>query len=226
MVDQGEFKVVQEIIQGTGRRFGRVMSFATLFWVGLLVSPLGEASAPPQAAMVCTGCHGPSSTVPILPAYPKLTGQFTSYLFKQLKDMQHEKERKNALMSSFVKQMSDEDMKIVSDYYAQEPLEHVSTPDKKKAQKGALIYNGGILEKGIPACASCHGPAGEGKEFAKFPILSGQNAEYVTLQLKAFREHQRSNDANEIMRDIAQGMTDTEMEAVAAYVQGIRPTGA
>ena len=57
---------------------------------------------------------------------------------------------------------------------------------------------------------------------AKFPAIAGQHAEYLELQLKAFRAVERSNDAGQMMRAIAAKMTDPEIKAVASYVQGLQ----
>ena len=43
-------------------------------------------------------------------------------------------------------------------------------------------------------------------------------------QLRAYREGSRTTDAqmNQMMRNVAARMTDNEMRAVAAYIQGLR----
>ena len=56
----------------------------------------------------------------------------------------------------------------------------------------------------------------------QYPRVSGQFAEYVEAQLKAFRAGTRSNDPNGMMRGVAARMTDREMQAVAEYVAGLR----
>ncbi len=47
------------------------------------------------------------------------------------------------------------------------------------------IYRGGIAEKGVPACASCHGATGAGIP-AQYPRLAGQHQDYTLAQLAAF----------------------------------------
>jgi cytochrome c553 len=73
----------------------------------------------------------------------------------------------------------------------------------------------------VPACASCHGPAGAGIP-AQFPRLAGQHAEYTVSQLKLFRSGERENDPSKMMRMIATRMSDQDMAAVADYIQGLR----
>ena len=73
----------------------------------------------------------------------------------------------------------------------------------------------------MAACAGCHGPTGMGMP-AQYPRISGQFAEYVELQLKAFRAGTRANDPNGMMRGVAVRMSDREIQAVAEYVAGLR----
>ncbi len=69
---------------------------------------------------------------------------------------------------------------------------------------------------------ACHGPAGAGNPGAQYPALAGQHAEYTSLQLKAFKSGERSNDQNSVMQTIAGSMTDAQIEAVSEYIQGLR----
>ena len=73
----------------------------------------------------------------------------------------------------------------------------------------------------MPACASCHGPQGKGIP-VQFPRLAGQHSDYVYTQLNSFRVLERTNDAAKMMRNIAAKMTDADMKAVSAYIQGLR----
>lgn len=62
-------------------------------------------------------------------------------------------------------------------------------------------------------CAACHGAAGisTGKNF---PNLAAQKAGYIELQLKAFREGERSNV---LMNAIAASLSDSDIENLAAH---------
>ena len=57
---------------------------------------------------------------------------------------------------------------------------------------------------------------------AQYPRLSGQFAEYLDAQMKAFRDNVRANDPNNMMRAIAIKMTDPEIKAVSDYAAGLR----
>jgi len=83
------------------------------------------------------------------------------------------------------------------------------------------IYRAGNTATGVPACLACHGPDGSGIEAAGYPGLGGQHADYIKSQLVQFQEGKRANDASKVMRDIAGRMSNKEIKAVSAYIQGL-----
>ncbi|MGU3846905.1 c-type cytochrome, partial [Vibrio diabolicus] len=89
-----------------------------------------------------------------------------------------------------------------SAYYASLPVSENSTPEDEVA-KGKTIYTAGDAERGLTACIACHGPRGNGTELSGFPKISGQHADYIKAQLEKFRDGDRGNDMNAMMRDIA-----------------------
>ncbi|HXH01796.1 MAG TPA: c-type cytochrome [Candidatus Competibacteraceae bacterium] len=193
-----------------------------------VASAAGDAAAGKQKSATCAACHNADGNS-VNPEWPKLAGQNAGYLVKQLQDFQmgmkdpkHEGARLNPTMGPMAMPLSAQDMEDLAAYFASQTI----TPgeaDPNKVALGEKLYRGGDLIKGIPACNACHGPTGAGNPAAKFPALAGQHAKYVELQLKAFRGGQRANDAGQMMRDIAAKMSDAEIEAVASYVQGLRP---
>lgn len=68
------------------------------------------------AVTVCKTCHGMDG-IGIDETYPKLAGQFASYLQKALLDYRSG-ERNNAIMRGFAATLSDEDIENVSLYYS------------------------------------------------------------------------------------------------------------
>jgi cytochrome c553 len=63
------------------------------------------------------------------------------------------------------------------------------------------------------ACAACHGENGNSRT-ENIPSLAGHPAPYLTIQLILFREQQRRN---EVMTPLAQGLSDEDIENLAAY---------
>ncbi|NMG02113.1 c-type cytochrome [Azoarcus taiwanensis] len=184
-----------------------------------------EATAKQLAETVCAACHGLDGNS-VLPENPKLAGQIPEYLFKQMRDYSsiegEAPARVNAVMNGMIVMVPDDETKrALAEYYAAQELKPESATSLDTIELGQQIWRAGIASKGVPACAACHGPAGAGMP-AEYPRISGQFAQYTLTQLQAFRELERANDPNEMMRDIALKMTDAEMRAVADYAAGLR----
>ena len=176
------------------------------------------------ASQVCAACHAADGNS-AAPANPKLAGQFYDYLHKQLVNFKAPEGKKaardNPVMAGMVANLSAVDMQNVAAYYASQKLKPAAAKDKELAAVGQKIYRGGNTATGVAACAGCHGPSGAGIP-AQYPRVSGQFAEYVEAQLKAFRASTRANDPNGMMRGVAVRMTDREIQGVAEYVAGLR----
>jgi cytochrome c553 len=173
---------------------------------------------------VCAACHAADGNSQI-PVNPKLAGQVPEYLHKQLTNFKaaagKKAERENPVMAGMVANLSPEDMRNIAAYFAGQAAKPGSAKSKDLVVLGQKVYRGGIAAKGLPACASCHGPSGAGMP-AQYPRLSGQYAEYTEAQLKAFRAGERANDPNNMMRVVAAKMSDREIQAVADYIAGLR----
>lgn len=179
----------------------------------------GDAAAGKAKSATCAGCHGMDGNS-VNPEWPNLAGQHAKYIAKQLADFKAGKDRNNATMSGMVAALNEQDMANLGAYFASLPRKQ-GAADKSLVDAGQKLYRGGNPATGVAACIGCHGPTGSGNPAANFPALSGQHAKYVENQLKAFRSGERKNDAGRMMRNIAGKMTDAEIKAVAAYVQGL-----
>ncbi|OGA40996.1 MAG: cytochrome C [Betaproteobacteria bacterium RIFCSPLOWO2_12_FULL_62_13] len=200
---------------------------------GALISSLayaqGAVKGDPAKArsivtQVCAACHGADGNSPA-PANPSLAGQHAEYIFKQLTNFkaQGDKavERSNAVMVGMVSSLSVQDMSNLAVYFAGQKPTLRAARDPELARLGQAIYRGGIMAKGVAACASCHLPDGAGVP-AQFPRLAGQYAEYTEAQLKAFRAGERTNDPNRMMRAVSAKLSDREIKALAEYIAGLR----
>ena len=107
------------------------MKFALI--TAILLSSIGvaqAASADKGQALVekanCASCHGAGLNAPILPAYPKLAGQYSDYLYYALRaykvgNSNPQFGRNNAVMSSQVQSFSDADMQDIAAYVSSLP---------------------------------------------------------------------------------------------------------
>ena len=178
-----------------------------------------KPAAPKIATQVCASCHGADGNSAV-PMYPKLAGQFKPYTAKQLTEFKSGA-RKSPVMSPIAATLSPEDITTLSTYFATQEPKLGKAKANGPGSPGAKIYQAGIPGLNVPACASCHGPAGAGIP-AQFPRLAGQHAEYTMSQLKLFRSGERENDPSKMMRMISSRMSDQDMAAVADYIQGLR----
>jgi cytochrome c553 len=189
------------------------------------VSVKGDpAKAQQLVSSVCAACHGADGNSAI-PTNPSLAGQHPEYAFKQLTNFKADAgknpERPSPVMTAIVANMSREDMANAALYFSGQEAKPRAARNPELVKLGQTIYRGGILSKGVAACASCHGPNGAGMP-AQFPRVAGQHAQYTADQLKAFRAGARNNDPNRMMRLVALKLSDREIDAVAQYVQGLR----
>jgi len=174
------------------------------------------------ASQVCASCHAADGNS-TGGAYPKIAGQHAEYLYKQLTDFKAQPgktpARNNPIMAGMVAALSDQDMRNVSAYFASQTEKPGAARNKATVPLGEKIFRGGIAEKGVPACAACHGPAGAGMP-SQYPRLGGQWADYTAAQLVAFRDETRQNNAP--MHAVASRLSDKEIKAVADYIAGLR----
>lgn len=171
------------------------------------------------ATSLCAACHGVDGNSAVS-VNPNLAGLNAEYINKQLTEFKSGT-RQNAVMSGMVASLSPQDMLNLAAYYSAQQPKPATAQDQQLALLGQKIYRGGVQGTGVPACASCHGPQGKGIP-SQFPRLAGQHSDYTYAQLEAFRLGNRSNDAAKMMRSIATKMTDADMKAVSAYIQGLR----
>ena len=176
-------------------------------------------------AQTCVACHGADGNA-IMPIYPKLSGQHAQYLEKQLQDfklgmMTNGKQgRYDPVMSALAMPLSDQDMADLAEYFASLPISENHTP-AEVVQQGKALYTAGDAQRGLTACIACHGPRGNGTELSGFPKISGQHADYIKLQLEKFRDDQRGNDMNAMMRDIAKKLSDEDIKILSQYMGGL-----
>ncbi|HVT63014.1 MAG TPA: cytochrome c, partial [Legionellaceae bacterium] len=81
---------------------------------------IGHSKNGQAKSMVCSACHGEG--ISTNPMWPNLAGQHALYLVQQLKHYKTDNMRNNAIMSSIVAGLSEQDMEDLAAFYAQKPL--------------------------------------------------------------------------------------------------------
>ena len=182
----------------------------------------GSAEAGKAKSITCTACHGAEGNS-VNPLWPNNAGQGAPYIVAQLQAFKAGL-RKDPLMAPQAMALSEEDINDLAVYFEGLPAAVQAVANPATVNRGEALYRGGDADKDVPACLACHGPTGRGNPAAKYPALQGQHAAYTAKTLRDYASGARQSvDKTQIMRDIASRLSDEDIEAVASYVQGLRP---
>ena len=188
--------------------------------VGLMsAAQAGDAVAGKTKAATCGACHGADGNS-LAPSFPKIAGQGERYLVKQITEIKNG-DRQVPEMLGFVMGLSETDIADIAACYAGQTASS-GAADAALVEAGKRIFLGGNEATGVPACIACHSADGKGIAAAGFPRVAGQHATYTEKQLMDFYNAKRTNDASNVMRDIASRMHMDEIKAVSSYIQGLK----
>jgi cytochrome c553 len=120
--------------------------------------------------------------------------------------------------------LTAEAIQEVADHYAALPRPTGSV-SPETAVRGRAIALAGIPQQRVPACVECHGPR-EGPRNSRYPLLAGQPAGYLVLQLELFAERHRGGTSYaHLMHLIADNLSGEQKRDVAAYFESLGATG-
>ena len=171
------------------------------------------------AEQVCSVCHGVDGNS-IAPTFPRLAAQQAAYITNQLKNFRSHGRSDPAgeeYMWGLSQHLTDEQIAGIADYYSKQKVRKGDIPagDPSLLATGKEIFEKGVPDKNVIACAACHGPKAEGIE--AFPRLANQHADYIVKQLDVFQNTKGRPDTP--METIVHPLTGDNKEAVAAYLQ-------
>jgi cytochrome c553 len=172
----------------------------------------------------CKDCHGPAAQgyrgfFPI----PRLAGQQTEYLENQLRAF-IERRRTNNVMFNVAHTLSSGMISaLAADFRALNPKPIGGAP-KQFMATGKKIFEDGIPDANVAACAACHGPDATGS--GQIPRLAGQLYPYVIKELVNWGKERGQNparpDTSAIMSPVAHSLNKPQVEAVAAFVSSLK----
>ncbi|WP_157288433.1 c-type cytochrome [Uliginosibacterium gangwonense] len=176
------------------------------------------------AEATCASCHYKDGNS-IFSTTPKIAGQHSAYIYKQLHDFKGQNGKPPARYAASMLLplgiLNDSDFHALAIYYSEKTL----IPEKAKSPKtfelGQRIWLGGNYDRNIPACAGCHGPSGQGIP-PLYPRLQGQFADYTRNVLMAYKTGALTNDSSGTMQAVSKRMTQNEIEAISDYIAGLR----
>ncbi|HQR59213.1 MAG TPA: c-type cytochrome [Azonexus sp.] len=162
---------------------------------------------------LCHGATGDSSS----PLYPKLAGQNSEYMLKQLRNFKRG-ERESSDMRKVVADMDENDMQSVAFFFSRQQPSRGNSAYAEMRALGEKLFSQGDPARGLKPCRECHGDNGAGS--ATLPRIAGQHTLYIETQLTLFEERKRTND-NAQMQDVAKRLTTDEVRAVAEYLRSL-----
>ena len=189
-----------------------------------LLAPQLAAAPPPdtmaQRMQACVACHGQEGRATNQGYFPRIAGKPAGYLYNQLVNFRDGR-RHNATMAYLVDHMSDAYLREIAEYFAQLDLPY-PPPQTTGAAPGVLargeqLVRHGDPQRGIPACAQCHGAAMTGVQPA-MPGLLGLPRDYLLAQFGAWRSGLRRAAAPDCMGEIARRMSGEDVTAAATWL--------
>jgi cytochrome c553 len=194
---------------------------STVSWDPAIMAILASGSSKRGAALAtqtCAACHGDkgiSQTANI----PSLAGQSSYAIYKQLHDFRSGA-RSNPMMTPIAQTLAVSDLANVAAYYSAASKEYSALGARENVGDPAIerLVAMGDSHRRLPACLACHVNGAGGP--IETPVITGQNKDYLLLQLNNFAGGQRTNDVYGRMRNIARKLTPDEREALARYFEG------
>jgi cytochrome c553 len=172
----------------------------------------------------CKDCHGVSAQgyngyYPI----PRLAGQQPEYLQNQLRAF-IEHRRTNNIMFNVAHSLSPAMLSALAAHFASLHPPPIGGAPRQLVATGRKIFEDGMPEVNIAACAACHGPDATGS--GQIPRLAGQLYPYMIKTLSNWDKERGRNptvpDTAAIMSPVAHSLNKSQIEAVAAFVSTLR----
>ena len=187
--------------------------------------PPGASRVPSAIAAGCGRCHGIDGLGRGEGAFPKLAGQSRAYLVGAMQAYARG-ERHSGTMQPLAAELTPSELEMLATHYGDLPSFAAREHEPRTADDASLapaiargreIATHGIPARRVPSCADCHGP-GEGRRNPAYPVLIGQDADYLTLQLELFKEQRRGGSPYaHIMTRVAADLTPGQIRDVALY---------
>jgi cytochrome c553 len=157
----------------------------------------GDAAAGEPRTAVCGGCHG-SHGVSTDSATPSLASEDPVYLTQAIKA--YRTTRKHELMQRLVATLNETEIANIVAFY--------TTQKSKPAENGQTL-----LKEITDKCERCHAGERDNPALA-IPIIGGQDKDYLTLALRAYRDDKRGSS---MMHNMSMPYSDSIIESIASY---------
>ncbi len=181
----------------------------------LLATP-GDPARGKKAFSTFEGCHRKNSSGRSDGTIPRLTGQHSSVIAKQVLDIRADC-RNNPSMQPFVVDPAFTMAKLadIAAYLQSLPFEgSIGKGSGKDLLLGKQLYE--------RDCASCHGASGAGDPTKFNPVVAAQHYRYLLREVIAIRDGRRGNSNAEMVK-VVQPYIPAEIDAVSDYMSQMAP---
>jgi cytochrome subunit of sulfide dehydrogenase len=184
----------------------RKSRLALLVCLGLTAFSAQAATPTENLASTCNACHGLNG-VSVGPNMPSIGGLPEAYLKHVMLQWKND-ERYSATMGRHFKGYSDEELSKLATHFSKLPwIPVVQKADAKIIARG---------KDATDRCESCHGATGSEPDDEETPMMHGQWAQYLELELLKYR-----TDAVKMphkkMRNNAKKMDAADVAPAAAF---------
>jgi len=178
-----------------------------LILLGCLTCGPVASDTPPAPAMylACISCHGEDGWGSPAIRAPAIAGQQQAYLEKQLNDYRsgarggHSEDKWGAQMALMSLPLTDDDVLVLAEYLARQPLWPVKLPGEQAVPPAAQ------------SCLGCHPRESSQWSSSGAPILWGLSADYLYRQLLAYQSGWRGRTAGEGISDAMAAAVDPSL---------------
>lgn len=187
-----------------------------------LMASAGAATAGSMDASIrnCAWCHGNAAQG--VAVSPSLAGQRRQYIENQLASLRaHSRDNpfSKQYMWGAAANLGPRTTRDLAVYFSMLPPRAAEDGHREFVDKGRAVYQDGIPNANIVACAVCHGPKGEGAR--QIPRLGGLSYSYLKRKLRQWREGYHASAAAPMPR-IAATLPPNVVEEVASYLSFVK----
>jgi len=178
----------------------------------------GDDAAEKLATQVCVSCHGPGGNS-TSPTFPKLAAQQPAYVVAQIKAFRGKtrgEPEAHDYMLGMATLIDDTTAEALGRFFARQSPPKGIPGDARVIAQGKGVFEHGVPDRGVVACATCHGATAAGMGI--FPRLAGQHSAYVIKQLRAIQSQLRESP---VMHGIVKDLKPDEMTALATFLQSL-----
>ncbi len=186
---------------------------------------ISSQSTPPPAAASCARCHADDGNGRGQAQFPRLAGQRRDYLLASL-DAYARGQRHSGIMEPVAYGLDAETKQQLAEFYAKrQPAPPAGrNADPAAVARGEQLAHEGDRPHRIPSCVDCHGPEAQQPRREAYPIIAGQPADYLKLQLELFQKEQRGGSENaHLMHHVSRRLTSQQLDDLAAYFSSLSP---